>query len=123
MRKYSRARRVAIAVACMVGSTSPSWSAGVCVARLKGAGDEAVERLSRIDQGRWIVETKNGLYQFAESSGGLSRYEGIIPSRISHIVPLGRDLSLILSSRGTSAGRVFRAQNDALKVQEVNGSE
>jgi hypothetical protein len=95
----------------------------MCVARLKGAGDEPVERLYRIDQGRWIVESRYGLYQFAESGGGLSRYEGIGPSRISHIVPLGRDLSLILSSRETSAGRVFRAQNDALKVQEVNGSE
>jgi hypothetical protein len=123
MSKYSRLRRVAIAGACLLASAAPGWGAAVCVAPVQGGG-EPVERLHKLDQKTWLVETRQGLLRFSESGTPLQAFDGPNIHHVTHLVPLGGELALILSDRDASGwGGAFRADKSSLKVQELNGSE
>lgn len=123
MSKYSRLRRIAIAGACLVASATPGWSAAVCVAPVQGSSDP-VERLHRTDQKTWLVETRHGLFRLGETGSQLQAFDGPGIRHVTHLVPLGGELSLILSDRDASGwGGAFRADQAGLKIQELSGSE
>jgi hypothetical protein len=104
-------------------SSQPGWAATVCAVPVQGGAGEQIERFHLQEQNRWLVETKQTLFDVDET-GALRAFEGPAARSLSHVVPLGRGVSLIFAQGNHSAlGGVFRADRANLKIQELTGSE